>query len=205
LAASGIADGLTLTTHWQFSKLLTSLHPQVTVKDEQTLICHEQILSCAAGTAWHDLILEVLRNKLGDKAALEAMQLFQLQSHNKGQSPVKGPVISNINDPVINKAIKLINEKFVDENCLEQVCKECALSSRTFQRRFKHHTGVTPITYLQQCRIEKAKELLIYGTTPLELISHEVGYEDSSYLRRIFKRHTNMSLNEYRKRYAVSS
>jgi YesN/AraC family two-component response regulator len=53
-------------------------------------------------------------------------------------------------------------------------------------------------------RIEKTKEKLLFSTATIETISQEVGYEDTSYLRRIFKKETGLSLSEYRKRYQTS-
>lgn len=203
LAASQITNTLELTTHWQFSKLLATQFPNVTIKDNQSLICHERILSCSAGTAWHDMVLHILKVKLGEAAAVEAIQLFQLQNHNLGQEPAKGISISPTIEPLINKSLELIKENFSKNDCLELVVNKCGITARTFQRKFKQETGMTAIAYLQHYRVEKAKELLIYSSMPVEHISSEVGYEDSSYLRRIFKRQTNMSLNEYRKRFAV--
>lgn len=202
LAASQVADSLELTTHWQFSQLFATLHPKIYVKDSQSLICHERILSCSAGTAWHDLVLFILKTTLGEGAAVEATQLFQLQNHNHGQSPAKGICIPPITDPVIRKSLELIKDHFSKSDCLELVINQCGITVRTFQRKFKQAVGLTAIAYLQKYRIEKTKELLIYGSMPVEYISLEVGYEDSSYLRRIFKRQTKMSLNEYRKRYS---
>jgi AraC-like DNA-binding protein len=82
--------------------------------------------------------------------------------------------------------------------------QESGLNQRTFQRRFKKSTGLSAGHFLQVLRIEKTKEKLLFSTATIETISQEVGYEDTSYLRRIFKKETGLSLSEYRKRYQTS-
>ena len=71
------------------------------------------------------------------------------------------------------------------------------LSARTFKRRFRKATGYTPIDYVQRLRIEEAKQIIETGQMPLD----EVGYEDPSYFRRLFKRLAGITPASYRKRY----
>ena len=52
--------------------------------------------------------------------------------------------------------------------------------------------------YVQNLRIEEAKALLETTDRPADDISSEVGYEDSSFFRRLFKRRTGLSPSRYR-------
>ena len=58
------------------------------------------------------------------------------------------------------------------------------------------------IDYLQDCRVEEAKRLLEAGAMPVDEVSFEVGYEDPSFFRRVFKRRTGLAPNQYRKMFA---
>jgi transcriptional regulator GlxA family with amidase domain len=70
---------------------------------------------------------------------------------------------------------------------------------RTFKRRFKAATGVPLIDYLQNLRIEQGKHLLETSDLPVEEISAAVGYADSSFFRRLFKRLAGLTPVAYRR------
>ena len=65
------------------------------------------------------------------------------------------------------------------------------LSARAFERRFKRATGLTPIAYVQQVRIDRAKRMLERGDLPVDRISWEVGYEDGNAKRSDIRKHRN--------------
>ena len=58
---------------------------------------------------------------------------------------------------------------------------------------------MTLIEYLQNVRIERAKQLLEIGALPVDEISAESGYEDASFFRRLFRRRTGLSPSQYRR------
>ena len=69
----------------------------------------------------------------------------------------------------------------------------------SLKRRFKAATGQTLIEHVQGLRIEEAKRLLETSTNLVEDISAEVGYEESAFFRRLFKRLTGVSPGQYRR------
>jgi AraC-like DNA-binding protein len=73
------------------------------------------------------------------------------------------------------------------------------LSPRALENAFKARKGTTVIMYVQQKRLEKAKELIAGTNKTIAEISFEVGYTDHSYFSRIFKRATGQTPNEYRR------
>jgi transcriptional regulator GlxA family with amidase domain len=75
------------------------------------------------------------------------------------------------------------------------------LSQRTFKRRFKAATGYTPVDYVQTVRVEEAKQMLERSETPTDMIAHAVGYEDTAFFRRLFKRKTGVAPARYRQRF----
>jgi transcriptional regulator GlxA family with amidase domain len=80
-----------------------------------------------------------------------------------------------------------------------RVVKLARIAERTLKRRFKTATGLTLIDYLQNLRIEKAKELLESSAIAVDDISASVGYEDASFFRRLFKRRSGLSPARYRR------
>lgn len=92
---------------------------------------------------------------------------------------------------------------YMDQNYAEPItAKSLAVllncSSRTLQRMFKKRLSLGPIDYLLQVRIDKSKELLYLTNTGLKDIALAVGYMDSYYFSRLFKRYTGISPSTYR-------
>jgi transcriptional regulator GlxA family with amidase domain len=75
--------------------------------------------------------------------------------------------------------------------------------TQDFKRRFKLTTSHTPIAYVQQIRVERAKRLLETSDEPIEEISWAVGYEDPASFRRLFKRLTGLMPGAYRQRFQI--
>lgn len=65
-------------------------------------------------------------------------------------------------------------------------------------RKFKQETDMTITAYLQKIRIQQAKHLLKNKSMPIEEISWIVGYGDSSYFTRVFKRETGCTPSQYK-------
>ncbi len=74
-------------------------------------------------------------------------------------------------------------------------------ADRTLNRRFHEITGRSPLTYLHELRIERAKELLECTQKALEEITLAVGYEDLSSFRRLFKRSTGITPAQHRQQF----
>lgn len=89
-------------------------------------------------------------------------------------------------------------EKHYQENIsVKQLATLAGMSFRTFYRRFKAATGDTPLIYLQRLRIETAKRALETTLQSVEEVSYAVGYENSSFFRKLFKQYSGLSPKEY--------
>ncbi len=70
---------------------------------------------------------------------------------------------------------------------------------RFISRAFKTSTGVPPHRYLVQLRIKKARKLLETIDPPISEIAAQVGYDDPSYLARLFRREVGKTPAAYRR------
>jgi len=91
-------------------------------------------------------------------------------------------------------------QKFYNKNPSTEILADiCNLSRSHFLYLFKEFVGTTPHQYLLSIRIEQAKRLLSDSTFSVSDISSMVGFEDSFYFSRIFKKITGVTPREYRK------
>lgn len=82
---------------------------------------------------------------------------------------------------------------------IQTLAQNNGMSHRAFDRRFKNATGDTPLLYIQKIRVEAAKKFLESDHQTFNEITYKVGYEDSSFFRKTFKKHTGLLPKEYRK------
>lgn len=203
LASAGLLDGRAATTHWLYQDAFRRRFPAVQLLPERVMVDDGPVMTAAAGMAWQDLLLAVLAPHVDEAVMLQLRQMFLLQTHNAGQKPYIGISDAPHNDAVIRKAQQALAADPAHRQALELAQVASGLQLRTFQRRFRQAAGCTAVQYLQQLRMEKAKSLLLSGRLPVEQVGFATGYDDGSFFRRLFRRHTGLSPSEYRKRYRL--
>ena len=81
---------------------------------------------------------------------------------------------------------------------LDELAKLCNLSLSSFKRKFKKEYNDSPTNYINDRRLEKAKELLSITDLPISEIAYETGFQDSLYFTRLFKNKIGMPPTAYR-------
>ncbi len=96
-------------------------------------------------------------------------------------------------------AIKYIQNHYSDPNLyIKQIADSVHVSESHLRRLFIHDLGLSPMEYLQSCRIDHAKEMLLYGPDSLGNIAEACGYSSLFYFSKIFKRAVGLSPTEFR-------
>ena len=107
---------------------------------------------------------------------------------------------SRLDDDYIREAIAYMHKFYSGNITIEDICKEIYLSVSHFKRVFKNKTGKTPYQFLTEIRIEKAKGMLKVKDYSIYEIARLCGFVNSGNLSSVFKKHTNMSPSEYKKK-----
>jgi len=77
------------------------------------------------------------------------------------------------------------------------------LSVSHFSSLFKKSTGLTYLNYVNQLRIQKAKELLLVPETKIYEVADQVGFVSLPYFNRVFKQLVGTTPLEFRKRHRI--
>jgi AraC-like DNA-binding protein len=101
----------------------------------------------------------------------------------------------------VAKTITHIETHSTESLNLEELIQISAMPRRSFLRAFESATGSTPIAYLIQLRINRAADLLRRTTKSITGIAFEVGFQDSNYFTRQFRKRHGMSPRDYRRLY----
>lgn len=89
---------------------------------------------------------------------------------------------------VLNPVLTYISENYNERITLESVSKACNLSVFYLSKLFKKNTGINLIYYINLYKIEKAKQLLENTDMSIINISISLGYDESGYFSKIFKK-----------------
>lgn len=105
------------------------------------------------------------------------------------------------------EALKYIQSNFNNPNMyIREIAEHIHVSESHIRRLFISDLGQSPMDYLQACRIEHAKEMLLYGPESLSSIAEACGYSSLFYFSKIFKKMVGLSPTEFRnKEFAADS
>ncbi len=84
---------------------------------------------------------------------------------------------------------------------VEEMAEKVEVTASYLQRLFKAETGMSPINYLRDLRLEKARELLGNSFLRIQQICYEVGIKDQSHFDKYFKEKFGVSPSEYRRQH----
>ncbi|HHV95311.1 MAG TPA: AraC family transcriptional regulator [Clostridiaceae bacterium] len=153
-----------------------------------------------------EVINRILKEKKNDEIGKDFMnyllmlELFVLISRAmqmEWENSIKGK--SNKLKEVIQAAVNYINLNYERDISLKDIAKYVFLSPSYFAKAFKDETGKSPISYLIQVRLERAKELLAESDQKVYEIAVAVGFSNQQRFNEIFKKYTGMTPLQYRK------
>ncbi|MZQ85816.1 ABC transporter substrate-binding protein [Paenibacillus sp. 5J-6] len=110
--------------------------------------------------------------------------------------------IDVIHPDLVSQAVYYMEEHYQEAVTLEELADTLECTTRQLLRLFKNQMDTSPIEYLIGLRLGKAKELLVYTDKTLKEISESVGYTDSYYFSRIFKKQEGVSPTRFKELYA---
>jgi transcriptional regulator GlxA family with amidase domain len=206
LAEAGLLDDEPATTHWAYADTFAERFPTTRLCPERTLVLagpEQRIVTAGGGSLWQELLLYLIARFLGRDAAAQTAKLYLIDWGREDQSPYAlFQDRLQHTDAAIRKAQRWMREHATESDTLSGARAQTELLERTFSRRFRAVTGVSPVRYLQELRIEMAKEAIVAGHLPLEDIAWNVGYADPTSFRRLFRRLVGISPSAYRRRMA---
>lgn len=207
LGETGLLANCDATIHWGYVRTLTNNYPGIKVNLNQPLVmtgAAHRLVMAGGGTSWQDLALYLIARHVGLKEAIEVAKTYMLEWHELGQQPFAALLsFRQTNDAVINKCQAWVAENYRAPSPATAMADVSGLTTRTFIRRFREATGMTPLDYVHALRLEEAKQMLETTDESIEAIANEVGYEDTSFFGRLFRRKVGVAPGEYRLRFGA--
>lgn len=206
LAETGLLDGRTITTHWTFDQHMRERFPKVRLDLDRMVVEDGDIITGSGAMSWVDVGLKLVDRFLGPDVMVETARTLLVDPPHREQRYYSGfaPNLTH-GDTAVLKVQHWLQASGAKEVELSRLVAESGLEGRTFLRRFKKATGLTTTDYIQRLRMTKARELLQFGTMPVDQVAWEVGYGDTSAFRKVFMRITGLSPAAYRQRFRTAA
>lgn len=206
LAEAGLLDGKRASTHWWWCPILEKRYPDVTVDRDAIFVRDGNVWTSAGVTAGMDLALALLEMDWGHDIALQVARYnVMYMMRPGGQSQFSAHLVAQqAEDPAINAALDYILKNPAAPLTVTGLAAMATLSERTFARRFKEETGVTPASYVETSRVQAARVALETTDQSIDQVALQVGFQNAERMRRAFQRHLGVSAGEYRERFSLT-
>lgn len=203
-AAAGITSGRRVATGWPVAHLLPTIDHSITVEANKLVVTDGRLSTTGAITAVYDLALDVVAAKLGQDLATRLRRILLLEPRRPGQLAFAqaGEEKVGLLTPV-HRAKKHLRDNIKLPFDLSDLATASGMSVRSLQRNFKAQTGMTPLGFQQQLRIDRAKCLLESSKLSVGQIADEVGYRDEAAFRKLFRKTTDLTPGDFRRRFSL--
>jgi transcriptional regulator GlxA family with amidase domain len=202
LAAAGLLDRRRAVTHWEYCDLLRRRHPAVTVEPDPIFVRDGPVWSSAGVTAGIDLSLALVEEDLGRAIALGvARYLVMFLKRPGGQAQFSAALSLQSTDDHFAGLHDWLTEHLVEDLSLSRLAAQARMSERTFLRRYREATGLTPARAIERLRVEAARQLLAETRLPLKRIAARCGFGSEETMRRSFVRLQGVSPQDFRARF----
>jgi transcriptional regulator GlxA family with amidase domain len=172
VAATGLLDGRTVSTHRICAQAVSERFPAVSVDVEQRIIEEPDMLSAGGFMAWVDVGLLLIERLFGHDVRAETARFVlpdQVGGHERDRRVF--PAQQAQRDPAIQRALEFVHLRDAQGVSLDAMMAAARLERRTFLRRFRSATGMAPIEYCRTIRIARAREFLEASNTPLKVLA----------------------------------
>jgi transcriptional regulator GlxA family with amidase domain len=204
LAAAGLLDGRTATTHWMHAEELARRYPQIEVRADVLYAADGPVFTSAGKTAALDLCLHLVHTDYGAAAVNGLARRLVVPSHRPGGQAQfivapPDPRVTERLGPALDWARAHLDQPIT----VLDLARQAGLSTRQLARRMAAEVGLTPLDWLHHQRITRAQDLLERTDATVEQIADRCGMGTATTLRRHFQSVIGVSPTAYRTSFRV--
>ncbi|MEU9884661.1 helix-turn-helix domain-containing protein [Sphaerisporangium sp. NPDC051011] len=185
LAAAGLLDGRPATTHWRNTAQFRTLFPKVRLDQEVLFVDDGDVLTSAGVAAGIDLCLHVIRRDHGSEVANRtARRCVTPPWREGGQAQFIERPLPDPGGTTTAPTRGWMLERLAEPLGLAAQAAHARMSVRTYTRRFREETGLSPARWLTLQRVDRARRLLETTTLPVDQVAAQAGFGTAVSLRQ---------------------
>jgi transcriptional regulator GlxA family with amidase domain len=197
LREAGLLEGKRVTTTWWLGSLLQRMEPHCIVDVDQMVVADGNIVTAGAAFAHIDLVLYLLRTRFNPSLA-EAVSRAMVIDGRQSQAPYIVPGTLVRGNDLATRLVARFEQGLPNPPTVAELAAEFCMSNRTLSRHIKESTGRSVSALLQSVRLSRARMLLETSRLSVEQIAEQVGYSDTTALRRLMRKLTHATPRQFR-------
>jgi len=200
LAAAGLLDGRSATTHWSTCELLQTLRPKVRVLHDRIYVRDGPVWTSAGVTTGIELALALVEDDLGKATAMDIARTLALPLLRGAEQPQLSPTLQAQSEVGhrLRELLAWIPTHLRDDLSVRALAQRAHMSDRHFARAFAAETGSTPALYVLKARVAAACDLLRRTNWPQQKVADRSGFGSVDAMQRAFERERGMTPGAYR-------
>lgn len=199
VASTGVLDGRRATSAWWLGPVFAELFPAVRLLTAELIVTDGTMTTAGAAMAQMDLMVGLVARYAGGEIA-EACARTMVLDERRSQTPYMAVSLLAASSESVARAAAWARGRLGEPIAVADLAAAVGQSPRTFSRRVARATGLSPVQFLQQLRVERAIELIETTALPFEEIAFRVGYADPSTLRVLVRRGAGLGPRDLRAR-----
>jgi len=206
LAATGLLDGKSATTHWRYADTLKQRFPAIAVRANALYVDEGSLLTSAGSAAGLDMMLHLVRRDHGPRVANQVAQRLVVPPHRLGdQAQFVARPLPQDEAARLARLTDWVRAHPAGDWTLATLAGRAAMSVRTLQRQFQLSLGMSPVDWLIRERVEVARQLLETSARPLGQVATLAGFGSDESFRRHFRLATGVSPMAYRRQFGAAA
>ncbi|WP_213881525.1 GlxA family transcriptional regulator [Pseudomonas sp. dw_358] len=203
LGHAGLLDGHQVTTHWHYTERLTQAFPKASVGTDQIYVHDRKLISSGGVTAGIDLALSIVAEDHGRSVALDVAKVLLVIMTRQGGQAQFSPLVASMaaQDTAMARVQTFMLDHLEEALSVERLAGLAAMSTRHFSRVFAREAGMTPMEFLQNARIDRARKLLESSDLPLKTVAWRSGFGSVRHMRFLFGERLGLSPTQYRQQF----
>jgi transcriptional regulator GlxA family with amidase domain len=202
LAAAGLLDGRPATTHWMHAEAFGRLFPAVRLDPGVLFVDDGDVLTSAGNAAGIDLLLHLVRRDHGGEVANRVARRNVVAPWREGgQAQFVERPLPEVGDHGTAATRAWAVERLGEPLTLADLAAHARMSVRTFTRRFRDETGLSPLRWLAGQRLALARQLLESTDAPIDRVAADAGFGTPASLRQHLRATIGVPPGTYRRSY----
>ncbi|MCB6182019.1 AraC family transcriptional regulator [Leeia sp. TBRC 13508] len=201
LAATGLLDGQSATTHWAFAGDFAARFPAIRLAADVLYIKAGQCMTSAGTAAGLDCCLSMIREQHGAEVANQVARSLVVPPHRQGGQAqyIVQPIPTSKRNGRLDDLMEEIRTNLAADYSIDQTADKALMSRRTFTRQFKQRTGKSFGDWLLDERLFYSQRLLETTSLTIEQIALQAGFNTSVTYRYHFSNQFGVSPIAWRK------
>jgi len=202
LAYAGLLSNKNATTHWKLEEDFQKKFPEVNLQIHKLIVDENNIITSGGGYSYIDMTFYIINKFISHNLAYHIAKQLVVDMGRISQAYFKTLPIQIKNHNVeIEKLLDWTEKQEYQILTVKKMADFLSMSPKTLIRKFNHSTGLIPLEYIHNLKVEKAKVLLVDGTLTFTKITEILGYSNPSSFRKLFKKLTKLSPQQYRNKF----